>query len=710
VTDTDALWTQAGVATTGLGLVVAVAGTGLLGVRVLAGLVVLVGLVGAGAGAALARRERTPDPHEGPSAAATTVPGDDVARTLDAGGDRSGRETLRELILTALRAAGADEATARRRLRDGSWTDDPAAGAFLRGRSPGLADRLRARLAGTTAERRRADRAADAVARLFDVDVDVGDDDGDVTDGAGRATAGTVTGRSGTPRPGTGRADGDETVDGSDGTGDRDRPTGRWTGVLVPVLAAVALGVLTGQPAVVLAAVVPVGVAAYARLDRTPDPDVTVTRTVSRTEAAVGDRIEVTVTVENVGEATLPELVVRDGTPPGLAVLEGTPELVTALGPGRTARIRYAVEAARGRHEFAPAAVAVRGAAGAHERTRRVPATDGTDAPAPDVVTCVPALPTGERARTPPLAAPGATTPGPGQSVVTGGGVEFAGVREYRHGDPYARIDWRRYARTGDRFTVEYVEDRLATVLVVIDARRAAYCRTADGVLAIDECVRAAADACAGLLGAGNRVGLAAASPRACRVDPGAGTVHARRLERALATAPALERRPPGEPLDPTGAASGLADRLEAADAVVFVSPLADDGAVTLARTLDALAPGASVLGVDPTGTDTPWRRVARAARSDRLDRLRRAGLPVADDWHRRVDRSGGTGPGGDRSEHGAGPDVGPSERGRVDDPGRTDGPESVDGAGTSPSTERAAATAPSARTGDDARTHGGRR
>lgn len=704
MTDTDALWTQAGVATTGLGLVVAVAGAGLLGVRVLAGLVVLVGLVGAGAGAALARREHAPDAGERPAAAATTVPGDGFARTLDAGGDRSGRDALRELVLTALQAAGDDEASARRRIRDGSWSDDPAAGAFLRGRSPGLVDRLRARLAGTTARRRRADRAADAVARLFGVDTSPDDAGGD---------GGSASEPTGTAPSGTGRGNWTVSVDRANDAGgddDRSRPTGRWTGALVPVLAAVALGVLTGQPAVVLAAVVPVGVAAYARLDRTPAPDVTIRRSVSRSEARVGDRIEVTLTVENAGEATLPELVVRDGTPPGLAVVEGTPELVTALGPGRTARIRYTVEAARGRHDFAPAAVAVRGAAGARERTRRVPATDGTGAPAPDVVTCVPALPTGERARAPPLAAPGATTPGPGQSAVTGGGVEFAGVREYRHGDPYARIDWRRYARTGDRFTVEYVEDRLATVLVVLDARRAAYCRTADGALAVDECVRAAAAACAGLLGAGNRVGLAAASPRACRVDPGAGTVHARRLERALATAPALNRRPPGEPLSPAAAASGLADRLAAADAVVFVSPLADDGAVTLARTLDALAPGASVLGVDPTGTDTPWRRVARAARSDRLDRLRRAGLPVVDDWHRRLDAPGNrTGVGG-RSDDEDAPDAEPSDGGRLDGPDRTDGRTPIDRTGASPSGERPTATAPSAEARDGGRASGGRR
>jgi uncharacterized repeat protein (TIGR01451 family) len=634
----DALWTQLGVATTALGLVVAVVGTGLPGIRLLAGLVVLAGLVGAGAGAALARRERRRErarTGRHGQAVGASVPGDAVARTVDAGGDRTARETLERLAVTARREAGDGEETARRRIRRGSWSDDPDAVAFLRGDRPTLTERVRARLAGTTARRRWANRAAAEVARRYDVDsggesgATGADGEGDGSNRARRTDGGRDVSDSAISGTAT------VTEVGADPAADTDdRATDRWTGVLVPVLAGVALGVLTGQPAVVLAAGVPVGVAAYARLDSTPAPALSVSRSISRSEAAVGDRIEVTLSVENVGDATLSELLVRDGTPPGLPVVEGTPELVTALRPGRSATIQYTVEARRGRHDFEPVEATVRGAAGALERRRRIAATDGAGDPALDVVTCIPPLPTG--GQPPPLSGPGGTTPGPGRSTTTGGGVEFAGVREYRHGDPYGRIDWRRYARTGERFTIEYVEDRLASVLVVVDARRAAYCTAPDGTLAVDSCVRAATAACAGLLAAGHRVGLAAAAPRTCRVPPGTGTVHARRLERELATAPALGRRPPGEPLDAAAAASDLGDRLGGVDALVVVSPLVDDGAVTLARSLDALGPGVSVLGVDPTGTDGPWRRIARVERADRIRRLRSAGVKVDDGWHRK--------------------------------------------------------------------------
>jgi uncharacterized protein (DUF58 family) len=634
----DAVWYRLGFAVVGLGVLVAVAAGGVPGATVLAGMATLVGVAAAGGGALLARRRvRADDPDDRDRT--LVVPGDQLAARVAAGDDDGTvRDGLRGLAVAALRrsgdeAGGTDPAAAgdarvatdpRGRIRDGSWTDDDAAAAYLRDGPVGLVRRLRALAAGAAPEQSRAGRAADAVARRCGVDEP-----------------------SSTPDDGSGSRDGDRpparrppAPDG-DRRG-RERSTGRWYGALTLAVAGTAVGALVGRPVVLLASVVCVGAAAYARLDRTPVPALDATRTVSDSTPGVGDRVTVAVTVENVGDATLPELRVRDGTPPGLPVAAGRTEVVTALAPGSTVTFEYVVESVRGRHAFEPPTAVVRGLAGATERRANVD-VDRV------VVTCVPSLP--DRGRVPPVVA--RTLAGPGGSTAVGGGVEFAGVREYRRGDPASRVDWRRLARTGERVTVEYVEERLGEVCLLVDARRPAYCAAGrngtggrddavDGDVgpdadaarrepAVESCVSAAAAAAAALGSSGYRVGLAAASPRECRLAPGAGTGHRRRLERELATAPALARAPPDDDVDPATVAAGLADRPGGVEAVVLCSPLADEGAVELARHVRALGVAVTVLAPDPTRADDPWRRVARAARAARVRRLRAAGVTVVD-------------------------------------------------------------------------------
>jgi uncharacterized protein (DUF58 family) len=67
---------------------------------------------------------------------------------------------------------------------------------------------------------------------------------------------------------------------------------------------------------------------------------------------------------------------------------------------------------------------------------------------------------------------------------------------------------------------------------------------------------------------------------------------------------------------------------------VVLCSPLVDDGAAAFAREMAALGPVVHVLSPDPTAAATTGRRFARLERAARLDRLRRAGVGVAD-WPR---------------------------------------------------------------------------
>jgi uncharacterized protein (DUF58 family) len=52
-----------------------------------------------------------------------------------------------------------------------------------------------------------------------------------------------------------------------------------------------------------------------------------------------------------------------------------------------------------------------------------------------------------------------------------GSGLEFYATREYRHGDPINRIDWRHLAKRGEFTTVQYREQRAVMTVILVDAR-----------------------------------------------------------------------------------------------------------------------------------------------------------------------------------------------------------------------------------------------
>ena len=55
-----------------------------------------------------------------------------------------------------------------------------------------------------------------------------------------------------------------------------------------------------------------------------------------------------------------------------------------------------------------------------------------------------------------------------------GDGIEFHSTRSYQHGDPVSRLDWRRYAKTGELTTIDYREEQAVRTVLLVDARAAA--------------------------------------------------------------------------------------------------------------------------------------------------------------------------------------------------------------------------------------------
>ncbi|MFB6192053.1 MAG: DUF58 domain-containing protein, partial [Haloarculaceae archaeon] len=401
-----------------------------------------------------------------------------------------------------------------------------------------------------------------------------------------------------------------------------DRETGRWRGLVGFALLSGALGALVGRGAPVVAGAVALSLAAYARTSGAPPVDVEVSRELSRTRVEPGTSVRVAVTVRNVGSTVLPDLRVVDGVPEGLAVADGSPRHGTALRPGRSATFAYTVTARRGAHEWEPVTALALGFAGSVEREARIEGPTST-------LTCVPGLTEGPSL---PLRPHGAGYAGRLSVDDAGAGVEFRSVREYRPGDPLARVDWHRVARTGELSTVEFARERAAEVVLVVDTRAEAYVAPdRDAPSAVERSVAAAGRAFTSLLATGDRVGIASFGPRECWLPPGAGADHRARARDLLATHPAFAPAPPEEPFAAGLRVRALRRLFPAAAQVVLFSPCTDDYAVRVARRLDAHGHPVTVVAPDPTTEGTAGRELARAERAVRLSELRRGGLRSID-------------------------------------------------------------------------------
>ena len=397
-----------------------------------------------------------------------------------------------------------------------------------------------------------------------------------------------------------------------------ERATNRWAGLAAGALVAAGTAALTRTPALLLLAAFGTALVAYGRTATAPEATLAVERRVEPRDPAVGESVTVELTVENTGERTMADLRVADGVPATARVVEGSARLGTALRPGASRTIVYELAAGTGVHRFEPATVALRDAVGLVER--RV-----TAAPAVDTVAWTAELPAADLPVEPRTGYPGRTPADTG-----GEGVAFHSVREHRRGDPLSRVDWKRYARTGEFATVQHRRREAAAVVVVVDTRyEAALAPTETADTAIERAVTAAGALFEGLHDAGHQVGLAALPATACWLPPRRGRTHRERGLRLLAEDEAFAVASGG------GTREGVGDRLltelSSSAHVVFLTPLCDRASDRLARRIAARGNPTTVLSPDPTTDDSPGRRLVAAERRERLARLRDAGVAVYD-------------------------------------------------------------------------------
>lgn len=580
---------------------------------------------------------KTPDPERPIS---TPEFGEDMesvlAQFLDShriyGHKRKVREGLTAAAIAVLtQFEGLSESDAKEQVNAGIWTDDIYAASYLGEQDPPntpLWTRVRHTLANESITQRSIRRTVDAI-------VAVGEDhlalDGEATtDAPDRDTDGGTRSYPESDRP-VSTADEDRFDKNKDEIISREsHSTGQWRGVRVIALVGIGVGVIVDQPAVLLAGVVGVGYAAYARSPALPPGQVKIERTLGTETPEEGETVTVTVTVTNKSNRVLPDIRIIDGVPEALSVNSGSPRYGTALRPNESSEFTYTITARRGLHKFEPTHIVGRNLSGETEE-ERLRASDTT-------LTCKPSLSAGTESI--PLRRKATRFVGHEKAPTTGEGTEFSATREYRPGDPMRRIDWNRLARTRELTTIEFREERNAMVVFLIDARTSAYVsRDSRGIHAVERSVEAAGQLFTKLSDEGNRVGIAAAGSDTCWVAPDTGLDHRAKVRELLAVDPGLSPIPKAKQTAPRRWQTTLRTRLESGTQIVYLSPLSDEGTLRIARQFDEQGFPVTVISPDPTSDQSPSHRLAGVARQLRVSTLRGAGIPVIDwPWTKSLD------------------------------------------------------------------------
>ena len=233
----------------------------------------------------------------------------------------------------------------------------------------------------------------------------------------------------------------------------------RWQGAFAGTLLLVTLGLLFGQPHLIATALVPLAYVVAGAAAAAPAEGVTIERRFEPSAPAPGAPVTVTLTVRNTSGTALADLRVIDGVPDELAVVDGSPRAALAFRPGSTRTRTYTVVGKRGDYTFDDPVVRSRSITGTVQRTTVVPADGDRTLSCAQAVDDLPVRRAAHyRVGTQP------TDHG-------ASGIEFHSTREYRPGDPLSRLDWRRYAKSGELTTVQFREERANRAVIVVDAR-----------------------------------------------------------------------------------------------------------------------------------------------------------------------------------------------------------------------------------------------
>lgn len=345
-----------------------------------------------------------------------------------------------------------------------------------------------------------------------------------------------------------------------------------------------------------------------------------VTRSMSAWRVALGENVQVTITVTNTGPA-LQDALIEDLLPAGLTVESGSPRRRMSLARGESRHWTYHLSGKRGYYMLHQVNVTARDPLGLVS-VSQLCTTDGQLFVVPPVLRLRQVSIRPRRTR---------IFSGSIPARQGGPGLEFFDVRDYQPGDSSRSINWRLSARHDGLYSNQYEQERVVDVGIILDGRR----NTNEiGDRSIFEySIMAAAALSNAFLSAGNRVGMLFYGKRITWTMPGYGKIQG---EKILHNLSALE---PGD----SQALTELQiphKRFPFRSQLVFISPLLSNDFNALA---DLRSKGYAVLVVspDPIAFEAQAEtlsenlalalRVVRLRRQLFLNRLRGIGVHVVD-------------------------------------------------------------------------------
>lgn len=257
-----------------------------------------------------------------------------------------------------------------------------------------------------------------------------------------------------------------------------------------------ALGLLVGlaasEPAAVAfgaAFLLPIVYGLAAPRPALPDSDITL----SHERVLEGDAVEVRLKLA--ANATVDWLELEFRVPAQARLLEGKQRLVLGLGAGEVRTLRYRIQYPR----WGVYPVGALRLLGAH---RLFTVRSSAERDPPRLVRVYPQL-----ARLRRLVKPLATRPASGSrpAAVSGEGIEFAELREFRSGERVRRVNWRASARRGRLLVSDRLPERSSDVVLFLDSLTEA---ATEEESTLDLAVRAVATLTGEYLRQRDRVGL----------------------------------------------------------------------------------------------------------------------------------------------------------------------------------------------------------
>ncbi len=254
--------------------------------------------------------------------------------------------------------------------------------------------------------------------------------------------------------------------------------------------------------------------------------DLVVARSFSTSRLEEGEKVRVTVAVENRGEA-VPLLGVVERIPNAVGAVEGERGFLGPMSCGARRDFSYTLTAApRGAYRFVGLDVTT--------WDRLVLSPRRAFARVEGELLVRPRIEAFEEIVIRPRRTRGYA--GMVKANRGGSGLDFYGCRAYVSGDEVRRINWRAYGRGGELVVNEYEREQIADVTVILDARERAHTQVgSEGTFL--HAVRAAASLAAHFLSRGNGVGLLIYGDFLNWTLPGYGRIQKERILDALARA-----------------------------------------------------------------------------------------------------------------------------------------------------------------------------